>query len=276
MAEYSQHSGVSSVSVTPQVTAPVKEQFRLKFKRYFLAGLAALLPIILTLFIVVQIYRWIVPYIVAALGSVITLFVGKLAPQEPVPGEALIVTIVRKWAAILLASAAAQTVLSILLAVVIVYIVGYAVSSYVGRMAFDTLDDILKRFPVIKVIYPYAKQFTDSFFRSDKTAKFNKVVAVQYPRPGIYSLGFLVGSGVQELSGKAGKRMVTVFVPSSPTPVMGYVIIVPEEDVIPLNLSVDEVFRMVISLGILSPTGKASEQPPTALSCPHSSGTTPP
>jgi uncharacterized membrane protein len=152
-----------------------------------------------------------------------------------------------------LSSPTTRTILSILLAIVIVYFIGYLISGYMGRTTFDLLDRLLARFPVIKIIYPYAKQFTDSFFSSTKTSKFNKVVAIQYPRPGMYALGFLVGTGVQELSGHSGRRLATVFVPSSPTPVMGWVALVPEEEVVPLNITVDQALRMIISLGILGP-----------------------
>ncbi len=250
----SEQSGVAPGGAVPSMVAPPqKEHFRLKFRRYFLAGLAAILPILLTLFIVIQVYRWVVPHIVGALGNIISLFVGRLTPHAPPEGESIVITKIRLFAAVALNSAAVQTVLSILLAAVLVYLVGYLISSYLGRMAFDTVDGLLARFPIIKVIYPYAKQFTDSIFGGEKTAKFSKVVAVQYPRPGIYSLGFLVGTGVDEVAKHVGRKMVTVFVPSSPTPVMGYVIIVPQDEVIPLSIAVEQAFRMVISLGILSP-----------------------
>ena len=237
----------------PAAKSTRREQFRLKFRRYFLAGLAALLPIILTLFIVVQIYRWIVPSIVWALGEIISWFVGGVTPM-PVPGESPGMARLRAVAVVLLESTAAQTVLSILLAIVIVYVVGYVVSSYMGQMLFDSLDKLLKRFPIVKVIYPYAKQFTDSIFSNDKTSKFRKVVAIQYPRVGMYALGFLMGEGVKELTDRAGRRLVTVFVPSAPTPVMGWVALVPEDEVINLDLTVDGALRMIISLGILGPT----------------------
>jgi uncharacterized membrane protein len=230
-----------------------KEQFRLKFKRHTLAGLAALLPILLTLFIVVQIYRWIVPYIVGALGDIISL-VLKLVTPQPKPGRTAWGDKVMEIVSNILSSPATQTILSILLAVVILYIVGYIVSSYLGREVFGLLDTLLKRFPVVKVIYPYAKQFTDSIFSNDKTAKFHKVVAIQYPRPGLYALGFLVGTGVKELADRSGRRFATVFIPSSPTPVMGWVALVPEDELIPLSITVDQAFRMIISLGILGPT----------------------
>ena len=224
-----------------------RERFRLRFKRYFLAGLAAVLPIIISLFIIVWIYQTIAPHIVGVLGQITSSIVGLLTPG-PTPESVKLI----------LNHPATKTILSILLAIILVYVLGYFVSSYLGGQAFGLVDQLLKRFPIVKVIYPYAKQFTDSIFGGDKTSKFRKVVAIQYPRPGLYSLGFLVGTGVQELSGRSGKRLATIFVPSSPTPVMGYVVLVPEDEVIPLDLSVDQAFRMIISLGILGPSDLSS------------------
>ena len=239
-----------------------RERFHLKFKRYFLSGLAAVLPIIISLFIIIWIYQTIAPYIVGALGRITSFIVSRVTPavNPGAPSQAA------EYVKQILEHPASQTILSIVLAVILVYVLGYFVSSYVGGQAFGLVDQLLKRFPVVKAIYPHAKQITDSIFGGGKTSKFNKVVAVQYPRPGIYSLGFLVGTGVQELSARSGKRLATVFVPSSPTPVMGYVVLVPEDEVIPLDLSVDQAFRMIISLGIIGPTeGEGNSSAATRL-----------
>lgn len=134
--------------------------------------------------------------------------------------------------------------------------VGFLGATFVGNRVYQIFERTLSKVPVIKFIYPYARQFTDFFFSADerKTAYFKQAVAVPFPTQGIYSIGFVTGGGIPALDEARGKRMVCVFVPTSPTPFTGYVTYVPEEEVIPLPISTEEAMRILISAGVIHPS----------------------
>ena len=150
------------------------------------------------------------------------------------------------------------SILGVLISIVAVYMVGSFLANRIVKRLFNMMETFLFKFPVVRVIYPYAKQVTDFLF-SDKKARFNRVVAVEYPRKGIYSMGFLTGDGLKSITKATGEKMVNVFIPSSPTPVTGYVIFVPEREIINLSITVDEAFRLAISGGVIIPPGQVME-----------------
>jgi uncharacterized membrane protein len=143
-------------------------------------------------------------------------------------------------------------------AVVLVYFAGFFFATYLGRGVWRLLEALMKRIPVVKQIYPYVKQITD-FVLSEQKVEFRRVVAVQYPRRGIWSLGFVTGPGLRTVQEATALHLVSVFIPSSPTPVTGYVILVRREDIIDVPLAVDAALRFVISGGVIMPP---SEVPP--------------
>ena len=113
-------------------------------------------------------------------------------------------------------------------------------------------EGLLGRIPLIRALYPNVKQVTD-FLLSERKVEFSGVVAVQYPRVGIWSVGLRTGEPMPRVQRSAADPLVTVFIPSSPTPVTGYVIQVPTKDVIDLNLTIDEALRFTISAGVIQP-----------------------
>ncbi|MBN1342933.1 MAG: DUF502 domain-containing protein [Phycisphaerae bacterium] len=140
-----------------------------------------------------------------------------------------------------------------LLAIALVYFVGFFVASFIGRTAWGLLERVQQRVPLVNAVYPHVKQITD-FLLSENRLAFRSVVAVEYPRRGMWSLGLLTGEGIRRLSeATTEKDLVSVFIPSSPTPVTGYVITVPRSDVIELPLSIDEALRFTISGGVIKP-----------------------
>jgi len=146
-----------------------------------------------------------------------------------------------------------------LLAIVLVYFMGFfVVASFIGRTAWGLLERFQQRVPLVNAIYPYVKQVTD-FLLSEKRVAFHGVVAVEYPRKGLWSLGLLTGTALRSLGQVTRGDLVTVFIPSSPTPVTGYVITVPRSDVIELSLSIDEALRFTISGGVIKPDRETSE-----------------
>jgi len=136
--------------------------------------------------------------------------------------------------------------------IVLIYFVGFFLASFIGRTFWRAAEGLLKRIPIIRAIYPNVKQVTD-FLLSERTVDFAGVVAVQYPRKGIWSLGLSTGAPMKHVQDSVQDELVTVFVPSSPTPVTGYVIQVPRNEVIELNMTIDEGLRFTISAGVIKP-----------------------
>ena len=205
----------------------------------FITGLIALLPTIITLFILVLAFRFLNNNIARPMGLAVLTFVeiisGKVLTEWK--GDAWIISLI-----------------GFPLAIIVVFVLGYIMATFLGRNLLKWMEKgVLRRFPLINAIYPYAKQFTDILFTEDQKKAFKMVVAIQYPRPGIYSLGFVTSDGLKSLNVATNQENVCVFMPSSPTPFAGYTIFVPKNDVIPLKLSVDAALRTLVSGGILIP-----------------------
>jgi uncharacterized membrane protein len=145
-----------------------------------------------------------------------------------------------------------MNLLGLLVAAVIVYISGRLVGGWLGRTAYKRIEKIMIAVPVIRKVYPYIKQLVDFLINDNETPKFSSVVAVQYPRKGIWSVGFLTGPTLQRLE-EVAPNSVTIFIPSSPTPFTGYTITVPRADTLDLPISVEEAIRFSVSGGVLVP-----------------------
>lgn len=150
-------------------------------------------------------------------------------------------------------------------------VVGFFVATFLGNKIYKLFESLFSRLPVVKVIYPYARQFTDFFFSSDekKPKDFKHAVAVPFPTQGIYSIGFVTGEGMKALNEATGKTMLCVFVPTSPAPFTGYVVYVPRDEVVQLPISIEEAMRVLISAGVIHPDHQrvppAAEGHPLAL-----------
>jgi uncharacterized membrane protein len=145
------------------------------------------------------------------------------------------------------------------IAIVLVYFVGFSLASFYGRTTFRLIERLQSRIPLVKAVYPYVKQLTEFVF-GEKKIEFTLVVAVEYPRKGIHSIGLVTGAGLRPLQAMAPQELVTVFVPSSPTPFTGYVITIPRSDVLELPLTIDEAVRFVVSGGVIQPDSGLMER----------------
>jgi uncharacterized membrane protein len=153
------------------------------------------------------------------------------------------------------------SLLALMLAVGIVTVAGILTRYYMGKRMIAWADSLMLRVPVLNKIYGTIKQ-VDAAFKSGKNSSFQTVVLVEYPREGIYSVGFITSEQADEVLEKTGKKCVCVFIPTTPIPTGGFLIVVPEEKVIKLDMSVADGFKYIISLGALSneaaPPGKSS------------------
>ena len=142
--------------------------------------------------------------------------------------------------------------LGFFMAIILVYFVGFFLASFIGRTSWRAAESLLYRVPLIRAIYPHIKQVTD-FLLSDRKVDFSSVVAVRYPSKDIWSLGLSTGGPMSQVQDASPDELVTVFIPSSPTPVTGYVIQVPRKDTIQLNVTIDEALRFSVSGGVIKP-----------------------
>jgi len=143
--------------------------------------------------------------------------------------------------------------LGFLIAVILVYFTGVFLASFLGRRMWRAGEHVLDRIPLIRGIYPHVKQVTDFLLSERKSIAASGVVAVEYPRRGTWSLGLSTGAALSAVVGVSGEDMITVFIPSSPTPITGYVIQVPRKDVIEMDMTIDEALRFTVSGGVIKP-----------------------
>ncbi|WP_432799206.1 DUF502 domain-containing protein [Poriferisphaera sp. WC338] len=150
--------------------------------------------------------------------------------------------------------------IGLVVALAMIYIVGVILSGYIGRRLYGRGEKVLNRIPLIRRVYPSVKQVTDFFVGedSDPSAKFNRVVAVEYPRKGLWSVGLVTGSTMRTIQEAAQGVCLTVFIPSSPTPFTGYVITVKEQDTIDLDINIEDALKFAVSLGVLVPPSQDS------------------
>jgi len=136
-----------------------------------------------------------------------------------------------------------------------VVIVGFLTTNIIGRRAVRFTERAIQRVPILSTIYQGVKQLVESLFANEKS-RFSDVVYIQYPRKGIWSIGFLTGETFEGASQRIGARCFNVFVPTTPNPTSGYYLIVPIEDAIHADLSIEEAFKLIMSAGIVSPEGQ--------------------
>jgi uncharacterized membrane protein len=141
---------------------------------------------------------------------------------------------------------------ALLLAVVLIGLVGLLARNYFGKRMIQWVDSALLRVPLLNKIYGATKQVNDAFSSTNKTA-FRTVVLVEFPRAEVYSIGFITSEPDTEVQSKLNAKIVCVFVPATPNPTSGFLIMVPEEKVIKLEMSVPDGIKYIISLGSILP-----------------------
>jgi len=219
----------------------VATSFGSDFRRFFSRGLAAILPTVLTIALIVWLIQAIYKYIGQYIGSGTRWLIAAIWKVETK-------TLTQTWSDYHL------DFVSFAIAIVLVYIVGRFVASFLGRTVWRSVESQLIRVPVIKQIYPSIKQVTDFLILNETEVKFSRVVAVEYPRKGVYSLGLVTNPGMQSLRRISDADLLTVFIPSSPTPITGYTITVRRDEVIDLPLTIEEAFRFTVSGGVVLPS----------------------
>ncbi len=195
-----------------------------RFRRYLVAGILVWLPLGVT-FLLLR-------FLIGLMDNSLKLLPEAYRPEEwlgfAIPG------------------------LGVILTILLLLVTGVLAANIVGRTVVGGWESLLERIPVVRSIYSAAKRFAEIVF-SDSGNAFKKVLMVQYPRKGIYTLTFQTATEMGEVQGRTGDEVICCFVPTTPNPTSGFIIVVPKEDVIELDMTVDDAFKLIMSLGVVVP-----------------------
>ncbi|HEX5443886.1 MAG TPA: DUF502 domain-containing protein [Pirellulales bacterium] len=139
------------------------------------------------------------------------------------------------------------------------YLLGKFLAAGIGRVVWNLIERGILRLPLVRNVYDSVKQVTDFMF-SDRELEYTRVVAVEYPRKGVWSIAFVTGESLLDIRAATGEPMLSLMIPSSPMSVTGYTITVPKSDTIDLNLTVDQALQFVISCGVVVPAHQLQRQ----------------
>lgn len=148
--------------------------------------------------------------------------------------------------------------LGIVLALIVLLGTGLFAANFFGRKLVVVWEGLLKRIPLVRTVYSAAKSFAEVVL-TDSTDAFKQVMLIEYPRKGLYSICFQTSSDLGEVQERTGEPLVCVFVPTTPNPTSGVMILVPKTDVILLDMEVEEAVKMVVSLGVVVPKWQANQ-----------------
>jgi len=143
--------------------------------------------------------------------------------------------------------------LGIVLTLAVLITTGFLVANLVGRRLVSFSEGILHRIPLVRTIYSAAKNFAEVLF-TDTNQAFKKVLLIEYPRKGVYSLCFQTSTALEEIQARTNENVICVFVPTTPNPTSGFILMVPISDVIELDMDIESALKMVVSLGVVVPS----------------------
>lgn len=215
-----------------------------RWQANFLAGLAIVLPAVVSVAVVL----WLFDSVANITDTLLIFLPRKLTHHNQGEGSMF-------WY---------WSLMALLLAVFLIGVVGLVARNYFGRKIIEWVDSTLLRIPLLNKIYGATKQVNDAFSSTNKTS-FRTVVLVEFPHPGTYSMGFITSEHQGEIRAKAREKMVCVFVPTTPNPTSGFLLLVPEDKVTKLEMSVADGIKYIISLGAILPeySPKRERQPDT-------------
>ena len=197
-----------------------KRSILAKIRNYFIAGVVVLIPIGITI------------YLTLFLASI----TSKILPKEINPNHYLPYNVPG---------------VEILMSVILITLIGFLSLSFIGRRLLNVFDNILKRIPILRTIYSAIVQMTETFTKSDNKKK--NVVLVEYPRKGSWAVGFATRENTGEISNKTKQKLINVFIPTTPNPTSGFLLMFPKEDVIYLDLTFEEASKFIVSAGTSNP-----------------------
>ena len=197
-----------------------KRSFFAKIRNYFIAGIVTLIPIGITFYVTI---------FLVSISS-------KMLPKEINPNHYLPYNI-----------PGVEIIISLLL----ITLIGWLSLSFIGKSLLNLFNKILKKIPILRTIYSALGQMTETFTKTDKEKK--NVVLVEYPRKGSWAVGFATKENSGEISNKTKKNLINVFVPTTPNPTSGFLLMFPKEEVIYLDLTFEEASKFIVSAGTSNP-----------------------
>ena len=198
-----------------------KTSFLNKLRNYFFTGVVVLIPIGITLY----------------LTKFIIQISSNIIPKEINPNHYLPFSIPG---------------IEILLSILLITLIGGLSLSFLGKKILQLIDDLFKRIPFLRTIYSAIVQMTDSFANKNNDKK--SVVLIEYPRKGSWAVGFATKKNKTEISKKAGKDLINVFVPTTPNPTSGFLLMFPEDEVLYLDMTFEEASKFIVSAGTSNPS----------------------
>ena len=193
-----------------------KRSFSLTLRNYFITGVVVLIPIGFTLY----------------LSKILIGISSKIIPENINPNSYLPFKIPG---------------IEIIISIIFITIVGGISLSFLGKRILKLIDDLFKRIPFLRTIYSAIVQMTETFSKKDGNKK--SVVLVEYPRKGVWAVGFATKENKGEMSDKVNKKLLNVFIPTTPNPTSGFLLMFPIEEVIYLNMSFEEASKFIVSAG---------------------------
>ena len=193
-----------------------KRSFFTRLRNYFIAGIVVLIPIGITIYLT---------FFIISISS-------KILPKEINPNHYLPYNIPG---------------LEILISLLLITLIGWLSLSFLGKKLLDLFNNILKKIPILRTIYSAIGQMTQTFTKNDSSKK--NVVLIEYPRKGSWAVGFATKDNTGEIKTKINKNLVNVFVPTTPNPTSGFLLMFPKEEVIYLDMSFEEASKFIVSAG---------------------------
>jgi len=213
--------------LVPETKDPKAHSPARKIRNYMIGGLLIWLPIMITV--------WVVRFLTGILDSSLLLI------PRPWRPETIVGTYVPG--------------VGIVLSLLLLFVTGVLVKNLFGGQIVAGLESLVRRIPVVGAVYGGAKTFSETVL-TDKGRSFKQVVMVEFPRKGVYSIGFITSYDLEEAQARTAQEVTCVFVPTTPNPTTGFLVMVPKDDVILLDMTVDEAFKMLLTLGVVVPTWK--------------------
>jgi len=217
----------SELSLIPGPTDPKERHPARKLRNYMIGGLLIWIPILITF--------WVVRFLSGILDQSLLLLPPSWRP------EALFGTYVPG--------------VGIVLSLLLLFLTGVLVKNLFGGQMVAGLESLVRRIPVIGSVYGGAKTFSETVL-TDKGKSFKQVVMVEFPRKGAFSIGFITSHDLEEAQAKTAQEVTCVFVPTTPNPTTGFLVLVPKDEVTCMDMTVDEAFKMLLTLGVVVPTWK--------------------
>ena len=191
-----------------------------KIRNYFITGVVVLIPIGITIYLTI----------------LITSVSSKILPKEINPNHYLPYNIPG---------------LEIIITLFLITFIGWLSLSFIGKRLLNLFNTVLKRIPILRTIYSAIVQMTETFTKTDNQKK--NVVLVEYPRKGTWAVGFATKENSGEITNKLNKKLINVFVPTTPNPTSGFLLMFPKEEVVYLDLSFEEASKFIVSAGTSNP-----------------------